>query len=71
MIAGYSDRARPLTPRMRDVLACSARGLTTAETARELNLSVSTVWNERAALCARLHAPNMYAALYRYGRGEA
>ena len=59
---GYSARARPLTPRMRDVLTSAAGGATAQQTALELGLSTSTVWSIRAALCARLGVTNMTAA---------
>lgn len=56
-------RARPLTPRMRDVAGCGARGLTAQQTAIELGVAVQTVWTVRAALTARLEAPNFTAAV--------
>jgi two-component system, NarL family, response regulator DesR len=70
VIVGYSDRARPLTPRMRDVLAAGARGLTVTQTAAELTLAESTVWNVRAAAVARLAVPNFTAAVAAFVRGE-
>ena len=71
MIVGYSDRARPLTPRMADVLRAGARGLTVTQTARELGLADSTVWNVRAAAVARIGVPNFTAAVAVFVRGEA
>lgn len=62
MIAGYTDAARPLTPRMRDVLRSAAKGSTAQQTAAELGLSESTVWSIRAALCSRLGVANVTAA---------
>lgn len=70
MIAGYSNHARALTPRMLDVLAAAAAGRTVTQTALELGVAESTVKAVRAALCARAGAPNLTAAVYRYGRGE-
>ena len=70
MIAGYSDAARPLTPRMRDVLEAAAGGATLTQTARALGVTEGTVSVIRAALCARLGVPNIQAATYRLGRGE-
>ncbi len=70
MIAGYSDRARPLTPRMVDVLRAGARGLTVTQTAAELALAESTVWNVRAAAVGRLDVPNFTAAVAAYVRRE-
>ena len=71
MIAGYSDSARALTPRMRDVLQAAAAGRTITETARELGIAEQTVSTIRAALCARLDVPNIYAAvLAAVRRGE-
>ena len=69
MRAGYSDAARPLTPRMRDVLASGAAGRTVKQTALELGLAETTVWSVRAALCART-GHNFTATVYLYGRGE-
>lgn len=59
---GYSSSG-PLTPRMRDVLGSAAAGLTAGETALELVVSESTVKAIRSAACARLHAPNVVAAV--------
>ena len=62
--AGYAvPGSRPLTPRMRDVARSGARGATAKETAIELGVAVQTVWTVRAALCARLDAPNFTAAV--------
>ena len=60
---GYADDARPLTPRMRDVLSSAAAGRTAQQTALELGVSIRTVDSVRAALCARLSAPNITAAV--------
>lgn len=62
MIAGYSDDERPLTPRMRDVLAAAAAGRGVKATALELGIAEPTVRSIRAAACSRLHAPNTTAA---------
>ena len=70
MIAGYSDRARPLTPRMVDVLAAGARGLTVIQTAGELAVTESTVCSIRAAAIARLGVPNFTAAVAVFVRGD-
>ena len=58
---GYKD-AGAVTPRMRDVAACGARGLTAKQTAIELGVSEATVVSVRKALCARLGTPNFTAA---------
>ena len=63
MRAGYSDAARPLTPRMREVLTAAAHGRTIAETAAELGVAPATVTNIRAAAFARLGAHNVTGAL--------
>lgn len=63
MRAGYSDTARALTPRMREVLASAARGRTVAETALELGVAPATVTNIRAAAFARLGAHNVTGAI--------
>lgn len=70
MIAGYSDRARPLTPRMRDVLAAGARGLTVTQISIELSIAESTVCSIRAAAVDRLGVPNFTAAVAVFVRGE-
>lgn len=68
---GYSSDVRPLTPRMRQVLASAAAGRTATQTAAELDIAEPTVWTLRSALCARLGAPNMTAAvLLAVRRGE-
>lgn len=68
---GYSQDRTELTPRMRDVLASAARGATAAATARELNVSESTVKAVRAAAIGRLDVPNLVAAVARAtARGE-
>jgi DNA-binding CsgD family transcriptional regulator len=71
-VAGYSSSsARPLTPRMRDVLAAAGAGLTRAQTALALGIAEPTVATERKAACARLGAPNVTAAvLLAARRGE-
>ncbi len=56
---------------MREVLQAAALGRTVAQTAVELHVSEGTVWSVRAALCARLGAPNVTAAvLAAVRRGE-
>lgn len=71
MVAGYSERRAELTPRMVAVLEQAAAGRTVDETARQLHLSRSSVTTVRAALCARLGAPNIVAAVYlATSRGE-
>lgn len=64
MIAGYSDHAHAPTPRMLDVAACGARGLSAKQTAAELAIAEATVVTIRKALCARLGAPNFTAATH-------
>ena len=63
-MSGYAQTRATLTPRMRDVLTAAASGLTTRQTAQTLHLSEATVWTVRAALCARLGASNITAAVY-------
>lgn len=64
MRAGYSETPNlPLTPRMLDVLRLAAEGRTAAETARRLYVSEATVWNVRAAVCVRLGAASITAAV--------
>ena len=71
MISGYSDEARPLTPRMRDVLDAAARGRTVPETARDLYLGASTVAHVRRAALVRLGARNVTeAVVLAIARGE-
>lgn len=68
-VYGYSaEVARPLTPRMLDVLRAAARGLSAKQTAAELGISEHTVHAVRAALCARLGAVNVTAAVDRAHR---
>ena len=56
---------------MRDVLASAAAGRTVTQTALELGVGEATVYTIRAALCARLEAPNVTAAvLVAVRRGE-
>ena len=67
---GYAAGARPLTPRMREVLESAAAGRTITQTAIELGVAEPTVRAIRVALCARLDVPNVYAAIaaaYRAG----
>ena len=71
MIAGYSETARLLTPRMRDVLGAGARGLSIAATARELGIAEPTVRNIRAAARERLGAASWTAAVVLYASGSA
>lgn len=61
---GYANAGRPLTPRMRQVLAAAAAGRTVTETARELGIAEPTVWSIRTAACARLAVPNVTAAVF-------
>jgi LuxR family transcriptional regulator, regulator of acetate metabolism len=62
-VGGYSRSAgRPLTPRMRDVLACAALGQTASETAAELGVAEATVKSVRAAALDRLGARNAVQA---------
>jgi DNA-binding NarL/FixJ family response regulator len=63
-VKGYAaTRSRPLTPRMRQVLAAAAAGRTAAETAAELGVAPATVWSIRAALCDRLDVHTVTAAV--------
>jgi DNA-binding NarL/FixJ family response regulator len=66
-VAGYSPRGAP-TPRMLDVSRCAGRGLGVTATAGELGVSRETVRTLRAALLARLHVPNMTAAVVELSR---
>jgi DNA-binding NarL/FixJ family response regulator len=52
-----------VTPRMLDVLRCSARGLSIDAIAGELGIARGTVRTLRAVLLARLEAPNIAAAI--------
>jgi len=61
-VGGYRSSG-DLTPRMLDVLRCSARGLGASAIAAELGVSRATVRTLRAALMARLEAPNIAAAV--------
>jgi DNA-binding CsgD family transcriptional regulator len=61
-VGGYAETGA-LTPRMLDVLRCSARGLGASATADELGVSRATVRTLRAALLARLESPNIAAAI--------
>jgi DNA-binding CsgD family transcriptional regulator len=61
MVAGYKDSGA-ITPRMAQVAACGARGLSAKQTAAELAIAEATVVSIRKALCARLGAPNFTAA---------
>lgn len=64
MTAGYSpDLARPLTPRMRQVIASAAAGATVGQTALDLGISPETVRTIRAACCQRLGTPNFLCAV--------
>lgn len=63
-VAGYSpDELRPLTPRMREVLASADAGRTAAQTALELGVAERTVYTIRAAAYARLGAHNAITAV--------
>jgi len=62
----YSDdRARPLTPRMRQVLAGADAGETAAATARRLGVAAETVKIVRAAARARVGEPTTAQAAAR------
>lgn len=58
-----SDELRPLTPRMRQVLASAGAGRRRAAIALELGVTVETVKTIQAAACARLGAANLTAAV--------
>jgi len=60
---GYSATVVELTPRMRDVLACAAAGLSIDATALELGIASTTVVSLRAAACSRLGAANVVQAV--------
>lgn len=62
MTTSYASAVGALTPRMRDVLRCELAGSTPKQTAAELGISVRTVYQVRAALCARLGVSTMAAA---------
>jgi DNA-binding NarL/FixJ family response regulator len=70
VIHGYAEDTRRLTPRMSDVLAAGARGLTIDQTAAELRLAESTVRHVRAAAVERLAVPNFTAAVAAFVRRE-
>jgi DNA-binding NarL/FixJ family response regulator len=59
-----------LTPRERDVLACLVDGMTNAEIARELHVSVSTVKTYMSKLLAKLGVENRTQAAISYVRDE-
>ena len=61
---------RPLTPRMRDVVAAGSRGLTITQTARELGIAESTVATLRAGAVERAGAPNFLATVVAFVKGE-
>lgn len=66
MTSSYStDPARPLTPRMRDVLAGAGRGETATATAARLGISPHTVHTVRAAARERLGEPTTIRAAAR------
>lgn len=53
------DRHVPgLSPREQDMLACLARGMTNAEIARELYISIGTVKSHLSSLFAKLGVSN-------------
>lgn len=58
MIGSYREEG-PLTPRVHATLEAAASGLTIAETALRLHVSVNTVQVERRVAIARLGARNM------------
>jgi len=66
----YSDTATRLTGRMREVIQAAADGLTAAQTAGRLGVSVSTIRTERSAALHRLGVESMPAAVARYLAGE-
>lgn len=64
MTGSYSrDAARPLTPRMRQVIAGAAAGQTVQQTALDLGISPATVNTIRAAVCQRLDSPTFLCAV--------
>lgn len=66
------DPAEPLTAREEDVLATVARGLTNAEIAAALHISLSTVKTHLAALMTKLGARNrVEIAMWAYETGRA
>jgi DNA-binding NarL/FixJ family response regulator len=71
--SGYRYSSRdPLTDREEQVLLTIARGRTTAEIARELHISLSTVKTHVASLMAKLGARNrVEVAMWAYETGRA
>lgn len=57
------NRPVPLTTREIEILRCAADGITVSETARLLNISLSTVKNHRHNIFAKLGVSNAVAAV--------
>lgn len=55
-----------LTEREDHVMRMLAKGLTTKQVARELELSMHTVIDHRKAILRKLEAPNMIAAVCKW-----
>ncbi|MFT6293261.1 MAG: DNA-binding NarL/FixJ family response regulator [Ilumatobacter sp.] len=70
-VAGARDES-PLTERETQVVGCVARGLTNAEVATELHVSLSTVKAHLAGAMAKLEARNrVELVIWAYGHGLA
>jgi two-component system response regulator DesR len=61
-LAALSEGSSPLTPRERDVLAMSVRGVTVEEVARSLHLTNGTVRNHLSIAIQKLNARNRVEA---------
>lgn len=58
-----ADSVTVLTPRQVEVLRCASEGLCTKATAIRLGIAPQSVKDHRAAVLARIDAPNMAAAV--------
>jgi DNA-binding CsgD family transcriptional regulator len=58
-----SSASRPLTPREKDVMECSVRGLDPTQTAEVLGISVATVYTHLRAIYRKLNVDKRVAAV--------